>query len=242
MIDFHAAVQDPRNTFVDPELKTGKVVETPLGLPLALGGTFALTYTVHTGRKKLAVRCFHREVPNAQNRYTKISTKLKSLASSYFVKFEFQPQGIRVLQAHYPIVKMDWAEGDTLGMYLDRVVSNSGAISTLRQSFAALAEYLERNAVAHGDIQNENVIVANGTPRLIDYDGMFVSGLTEGDGAEVGHKHFQHPQRRAKHFGPKMDNFVCLFGYRYKLGGIAGQSIASRQVSGGRASDHLQSQ
>jgi hypothetical protein len=210
MIDFHAAVQDPRNTFTDPELKAGKVAETPLGLPLALGGTFALTYTVQTGRKKLAVRCFHRNVPNAQNRYAKISTKLRLLSSPYFVNFEFQPQGIRVLRAQYPIVKMEWAEGDTLGMYLDRVVLNSGALSALRRSFATLAEYLERNEVAHGDIQNENVIVANGMPRLIDYDGMFVSGLTEGDGAEVGHKHFQHPQREVKHFGPKMDNFSFL--------------------------------
>jgi hypothetical protein len=89
MIDFNDAVQDPRNTFTDPELKACKVAVTQSGLPLALGGTFALTYTVQSGQKKLAVRCFHREVPQAQNRYAKISTKLRSLASPYFVNFEF---------------------------------------------------------------------------------------------------------------------------------------------------------
>ncbi len=180
MIDFHDAVQDPRNTFTDPELKACKVAVTQSGLPLALGGTFALTYTVQSGQKKLAVRCFHREVPQAQNRYAKISTKLRSLASPYFVNFEFQPQGIRVLRTQYPIVKMDWADGETLGIYLDRVASNSGAIAALRQAFATMGDYLERNAVSHGDIQNENVIVANRALRLIDYDGMFVSGLPEG--------------------------------------------------------------
>ena len=210
MIDFHDAVQDPRNTFTDPELKACKVAVTQSGLPLALGGTFALTYTVQSGQKKLAVRCFHREVPQAQNRYAKISTKLRSLASPYFVNFEFQPQGIRVLRTQYPIVKMDWADGDTLGIYLDRVASNSGAIAALRQAFATMGDYLERNAVSHGDIQNENVIVANRALRLIDYDGMFVSGLPEGQGTEVGHKHFQHPERSTKHFGPKMDRFSFL--------------------------------
>src|SRR5262249_13690270 len=210
MIDYHAAVQDPRNTFTDPELKIGKVAQTPLGLPLALSGGFALTYTVRSGSSKFAVRCFHREVPQAQQRYAKISAKLQSLGSPFFVNFEFQPHGIRVLRAQYPIVKMDWAEGETLGAYLDRVVSNGSAVLALRQAFATLAEYLERNGVAHGDIQNENVIVAQSGLRLIDYDGMFVAGLHEGQGTEVGHKHFQHPRRSTENFGARMDRFSFI--------------------------------
>jgi hypothetical protein len=102
---------------------------------------------------------------------------------------------------------MDWVEGDTLGVYLDRVASKSAAIAALRQEFATLADYLERNAVAHGDIQNENVIIASGALRLIDYDGMFVTGLPEGQGTERGHR---HPQRDTKHFGPKMDRFAFI--------------------------------
>jgi hypothetical protein len=210
MIDFHAAVQDPRNAFTDPELQAGKVAVTQLGLPRALGGTFALTYTVQTGRKKFAVRCFHREVPDVQFRYAKISSKLRMLASPYFVNFEFQSKGIRVQRAQYPVVKMDWAEGDTLSMYLDRWASNRSTVSRLRQAFATLADYLEGNSISHGDIQNENVIIENDRIRLIDYDGMFVSGLPEGNGAEVGHKHFQHPERSARHFGSKMDRFSFI--------------------------------
>ena len=140
----------------------------------------------------------------------KFLQSFRSLTSPYFVNFEFQPQGIRVSRQHFPIVKMDWAEGETLGVYLDQAATNSTAIGTLRQAFATLAEYLERNAVAHGDIQNENVIVSNGALRLIDYDGMFVAGLPEGQGSEVGHKHFPHPQRRIQHFGPKMDRFSFI--------------------------------
>ena len=134
IVEYNAAVQDPRHTFSDPELKAGRVAETPLGLPLALSGGFALTYTVQSGSKKFAVRCFHREVPQVQNRYAKISSKFRSLASSYFVNFEFQPQGIRVLRQQFPIVKMDWAEGETLGVYLDRAATNSTAVGALRQA------------------------------------------------------------------------------------------------------------
>lgn len=209
MIEYNDAVQDPR-AFTDLELKAGKVATTPLGLPLALSGGFALTYTLQTPQKKIAVRCFHKEVPDAQRRYAKISEKLRTLGSRYFVNFDFQPQGIRIRGAEYPIVKMDWAEGETLGIHLDRVSSNPSHLTSLRQSFFDLSECLERNGVAHGDIQNENVIISNGGPRLIDYDGMFVPGLIEGQGAEIGNKHFQHPQRDATLFGPKMDRFSFI--------------------------------
>jgi hypothetical protein len=210
IIDYNEAVQDPRNAFLDPELKAGRVAETPLGLPLALSGGFALTYTVNSGSRKFAVRCFHRAVPEVQTRYAAISAKLRGLTSSHFVNFDFQSQGIRVRGKLYPIVKMDWAEGDTLGIYLDRSASNASAVASLRRAFSDLAVFLDRNGIAHGDIQNENVIVANGALRLIDYDGMFVTGMQEGRGTEVGHKHFQHPGREPKHFGPQMDRFSFI--------------------------------
>jgi hypothetical protein len=209
-IEYHEALQDPRRAFSDPMLKAGTVAQTPLGLPLALSGGFALTYTVQTGARKFAVRCFHREVPEAQERYALISAKLKSLSSPYFVDFDFQPSGIRIGGRPFPIVKMDWVEGETLGIHLDRIASNRTAVAALRRSFAELAEYLQRNGIAHGDIQNDNVMVAGNMLRLIDYDGMFVPGMREGHGSEVGHKHFQHPGRAAKHFGPWMDCFSFI--------------------------------
>lgn len=207
--DYQDAVQDPR-TFYDPSLKTGKVATTPLGLPLALSGGFALTYSFQVGQKRLAVRCFHKEVPNAQVRYAQVSSKLSALGSKYFVHFDFQAQGIRIGKQAYPIVKMDWVEGDTLGVYLERNHSNAINLNALRHSFATLAEYLEGNSIAHGDIQNENIIVEHSALRLIDYDGMFVPGLPEGQGTEVGHKHFQHPHRTTKLFGPNMDRFSFI--------------------------------
>ena len=113
ILDYNEAVQDPRNAFTDPELRSGAVAETPLGLPLALSGGFALTYTVASGPRKFAIRCFHREVPEAQTRYAAISAKLQNLSSQYFVHFDFQEQGIRIRGRPYPIVKMDWVEGET---------------------------------------------------------------------------------------------------------------------------------
>jgi hypothetical protein len=210
IIDYNEALQDAPRAFADPALRAGNVVTTPLGLPLALSGGFALTYIVHAGQRKFAVRCFHREIHEAQSRYASISAKLRSLNSPYFVNFDFQSAGVRVKGSPYPLLKMDWVEGDTLGVYLDKIAINSAAVGSLRQQFFDLASFLAQHGIAHGDLQNENVMVSRGSLRLIDYDGMFVPAMMSGRGTEVGHKHFQHPARGAQHFGPHMDRFSFI--------------------------------
>src|SRR6267143_1183442 len=208
--DYHEAIQHPAQAFIDPDLKQGAVAENNLGLPLVMSGGFALTYAVTTPRRKCAVRCFHREIPAIQQKYDATSRKLRSLAIGCFVDFDFQQSGISVRQRVFPIVRMDWVEGDTLGIWLDKNFNNPRALEKARADFAAIARFLEREGVAHGDIQNGNVMVANGEIKLIDYDGMFVPGMHPGNGSETGHRHFQHPGRRVSNFGPGMDRFSFI--------------------------------
>jgi hypothetical protein len=208
--DFHEAVQHPSHTFTDPRLKQGSVATNPLGLPLALSGGFALIYIVTLSGKKYAVRCFHRYVPNIEAKYAAISKALKGIRGGYFVGFDFQPSGIVVKRQVCPVVLMDWVEGPTLGNYLDTVYSNKEAVGRLRTAFHRLDGYLTANRVAHGDIQNGNVLVVHHDLVLIDYDGVYVEGLGRGQGTEVGHKHFQHPGRTAANFGPEMDRFSLI--------------------------------
>jgi hypothetical protein len=210
IVEYHEAVQHPSQAFVDPELKQGAVAENNLGLPLVMSGGFALTYAVTTPRRKCAVRCFHREIPAIQQKYDAISKKLRSLTNGCFVYFDFQQSGINVRQQTFPIVRMDWVEGDTLGIWLDKHFDDPRALEKARTDFAAIARFLELKGIAHGDIQNGNVMVANGDIKLIDYDGMFVPGMRPGNGSETGHKHFQHPDRRVSDFGPKMDRFSFI--------------------------------
>src|SRR5215472_461562 len=208
--EYQEAVQHPLQAFVDPELKQGTVAENNLGLPLVMSGGFALTYAVTTPRRKCAVRCFHREIPAIQQKYDAISKVLRSLANGFFVDFDFQQSGINVRQKVFPIVRMDWVEGDTLGVWLDKYFDNPRALEKARTDFVDIARLLAKKGIAHGDIQNGNVMVTKGAVRLIDYDGMFVPGMRQGNGSETGHKHFQHPDRRVASFGPDMDRFSFI--------------------------------
>jgi hypothetical protein len=207
---YNEAVQNPQAAFTDSQLRSGKVQANGLGLPLALGGGFAITYNIQSAGKKFAVRVFHKQATGLESRYRAVSGELSRLPSGYFVQFEYQPKGIRVNGSQYPIVKMEWAAGETLGSYLEARHGDKAAMDSLRRAFRELASHLRSRGIAHGDIQTGNVMVDAGRVRLIDYDGMFVPGMPSGNGTEIGHRHFQHPGRGAADFGPSMDRFSFI--------------------------------
>lgn len=209
---YNNAFQAHQHLLSDPELKKGTVAKSGMGTPLAISGGFALTYTIKSGSKKYAVRCFHRESKALERRYQAISKRLGQLRSPYFLDFEFQPKGIMVDGSAYPVVKMAWAQGVTLGEYLENYHGQKGALANLPASLLTLSKFLEEKRIAHGDIQTGNMMVAGtGAIQLIDYDGMFVEDIRDLGSAELGHINFQHPDRKAKNpFGPTMDRFSLI--------------------------------
>ena len=206
------AFQHHKTALSDPELKQGSVVTTGLGLPLALCGGFALTYTIKNGARKYAVRCFHKQSNALEKRYKCISSRLVSLQSPYFVEFEFQPQGIHVAGSAFPVVKMAWASGTTLGEFVEQNYRNPSNLTNLLSSLSALAKYLELLKIAHGDIQPGNVMVSDAGKKLqlIDYDGMFIEELRSTGSSELGHRNFQHPKRSQTSWNNTLDRFAFI--------------------------------
>lgn len=211
---YNEAFQHPQTALTDPELKKGTITTTGLGLPLALCGGFALTYTINTGQKKYAVRCFHKQSNSLEKRYSAISSRLKNLQSPYFVDFEFQPNGVRVAGSTYPVVKMAWASGKTLGEFLEANYRNPSNLQNLSSSLRTLANYLSSQKMAHGDIQPGNLMVADSGKKLqlIDYDGIFLEELKTLGSSELGHRNFQHPNRSSTSWDTSLDrfSFICL--------------------------------
>ena len=215
---YNTALQHPETAFLDPELRAGSIRTTGLGLPLALCGGFALTYSVTVTAaaksKHFAVRCFHKQSSELEQRYAGIANQLKQLQSPYFLDFEFQPHGIRVTgdARAYPIVKMDWAVGTTLGQFVEENCVNRHALEQLNASLGELAAFLDRHQMAHGDIQTGNVIVADGgqSLRLIDYDGMYVPATWGLGSIELGHRNFQHPLRDSRAWDVTLDRFAFI--------------------------------
>jgi hypothetical protein len=130
---------------------------------------------------------------------------------------------------------MRWIDGQTLDTFLDKNFRSPEVIQRLRTSFHEISTKLSGWGIAHGDLQSLNVLVEGSQLRLIDYDGMYVPGMQEGNGTEIGHRHYQHPDRNRATFGPKMDRFSLISIYM-SLSAIAERpEFYSKYRSGGEA-------
>ncbi len=114
---------------------------------------------------------------------------------------------LKVKGVWYPILKMEWINGESLSTYIEKNLTNPAAIQSLSQKFIELAKNLEQNSIAHGDLQHGNIIVVGEEIKLVDYDGMYVPGLDGMLSNEIGHPNYQHPIRSEKDFGPYLDRF-----------------------------------
>jgi serine/threonine protein kinase len=208
---YNEAFQNLQFALTDHELKIGQVKKTGLGLPLALCGGFALTYNITTPNKKYAVRCFHKESKLIEKRYDAISKRIATLKSQYFLQFEFQYKGIRIGGEYYPIVKMEWAMGETIGEFVEKNYNKKQQLQSLINSLLVLVSFLEVNKISHGDIQPGNIMVStNGSVQLIDYDGMYVEALNTLGSSELGHRNFQHPKRTPNCWNYSLDRFSFI--------------------------------
>ncbi len=206
--EYNEAIQNPASAFEDAELRAGQPVLTPLGLPRPITGAFASVYQlVCPNGRTVAVRCFLRDFGDHQDRYAAISAHLARVRLPYMTNFSYLANGIRVNGRWYPVLKMDWLEGESLQTYVERNLHNPDALRDLAAQWVAMAKDLRTAWIGHGDLQHGNVIVAGGKLRLIDYDGMFVPALAGRHSHEIGHRNYQHPRRSENDFGPNIDHF-----------------------------------
>lgn len=218
--EYMEALQDPAAAFADPDLAAAAPVLTPLGLPRPVSGNFASVFRMEAADGRAwAVRCFVRSFEDMGRRYSAIDSHLARQTGTWKVGFEFQEQGVLVGGEWYPIVKMDWASGQPLLTYIEQHLWDGPALAYLASRFATLVDELRRAGVAHGDLQHGNILVApGGALRLVDYDGMFVPPLAGLAGNELGHRNYQHPDRRPGEFGLHLDNFASWVIYASLVG------------------------
>lgn len=212
-LDYQAALQNPQSSLADPELRAGKVENDQMGLPKPRTGTFASVYKVQCGQRTWAIRCFLMDFRDQQERYTAISNHLAKVTLPYTVGFEYIPKGILVGKQWYPILKMEWVEGERLDRYIEKNLHNPSVLLSLARKWIEMVKRLQQASIAHGDFQHGNIIVERDNLRLIDYDGMFVPELKGRVSHETGHRNYQHPKRKETDFGLYLDNFSAWVVY-----------------------------
>ncbi len=213
--DFSEAVQNPRLCFKGTDLEAGEVLLNQRDMPLVFSGAFASVYPVSIGNNTYAVRCFTREVSDQQARYGELSNYLLNVLPPSFVHFEYVERGISIRGNWYPIVKMEWVDGELLSRFVGSRLDQPDILRRVAAQWrGGPTASLRGLRIAHNDLQHGNVMVqSDGSIRLVDYDGMFLPKFRGERSPELGHKNYQHPERSAEHYDENVDNFSSLVIY-----------------------------
>lgn len=213
--DFQEAIQNPSCCFTDAELRCLVPALDKLGMPIVTSGQFAYVFKLNdaSGTGAQAIRCFRGFLGDRQQRYQAIDRHLDKTSIPCVVSFDYNSEGIFVLGRKYPILIMEWLSGLPLDVYIGDVFQRSDLLKRLAELWLKVIALLKDAGVAHGDLQHGNILVQNGDLRLVDLDGMFVPEMAGWMASELGHQHYQHPERSPQHFGTGLDNFSALVIY-----------------------------
>lgn len=174
-------------------------------------GSFAVVFKALENNKEVAIRCFIGIDNDYVESYRKIDNYLKNINESWKINIQFLDNEIMVDGKYYPVLKMDWVDGKLLNKYIDTNIYDKNKLCKLQSQFVNISRNLEKNKIAHGDIQESNIIIRenNGLPivKLIDYDGMFIPDFKGKKQTERGRSEYQHPNRSTFEFNEKIDRF-----------------------------------
>ena len=190
-------------------------VQDDHGEPMRSSGAFAVVFKMKdesTG-KEYALKCFTEDQEGRAEAYRQIADELESVDSTYVTSVKYLEKELFVDcdgdDHEFPVLLMDWIEGETMDRYIAENLYDNYAMSMLCYRFCKMAAWLRSQPFAHGDIKPDNIMVRpDGSLTLIDYDGMFVPAMKGQTSPTIGTKDFSHPQRTKEDFDETIDDFA----------------------------------
>ena len=184
------------------------------GEPYRSSGAFAVVFKMQDKRtgKYYALKCFTEEQQGRAEAYRQIADELDLLDSPYITSVKYMEKELFVdsqcEEDEFPVLLMDWVDGETMEAYIAANYHNQSAMSMLCYRFGKMAAWLRSQSFAHGDVKPDNIIIRpDGSLTLVDYDGMFVSSMKGCKSPTIGTKDFSHPLRTVDDFDETIDDF-----------------------------------
>ena len=213
--EYLAAIQDAHDNL--DKLNHLVPVLDKHGEPYRSSGAFAVVFKMkdeQTG-KCYALKCFTEDQEGRAEAYRQIAEELEFVDSPYITSVKYLEKELFVdsncEDDEFPVLLMDWIEGETMETYIAENYTDSYEMSMLCYRFCKMAAWLRSQSFAHGDIKPDNIIVRpDGTLTLVDYDGMFVPAMKGQKSPTIGTKDFSHPLRTIDDFDETIDDFSLV--------------------------------
>ena len=212
ILEYVKAIQDAGNN-LDKLAHLTPVLDDH-GEPYHISGAFAVVFKMQdksTG-KYYALKCFTEEQEGRADAYRQIAEELDMVEYPYIIFVKYIEKEVCVdcqcEEDKFPVLLMDWVDGDTMEAYIAANYHNQSSMSMLCYRFGKMAAWLRTQSFAHGDLKSGNIIVRpDGSLALVDYDGMFVPSMKGRKSPTKGTKNFSHPLRTVDDFDETIDDF-----------------------------------
>ena len=219
-----SAISNLKEKSTRDEICYFEVVEDMMGLPLSFPGQFARVYKMQdskNNKKSMALRFFSKKKKGSMNRYRILHEYFEPYSEkdllNFFIDFNFVKDAVNITvnkeQISFPVIKMDWIEGETLEKFLQDH-SNKKKIKKLKFNFKKIIDEMEDHEIAHGDLHPKNMIITkNSEIKLVDYDCLFIKKFSGDDMPELGDPDCQHPNRKNFKYNHTIDRFSAFVLY-----------------------------
>lgn len=212
ILEYVKAIQDAGNS-LDKLAHLTPVLDNH-GEPYHICDAFAVVFKMQdksTG-KYYALKCFTEEQEGRSDAYRQIAEELDMIEYPYIISVKYIEKEVCIdcqcEEDKFPVLLMDWVDGDTMEAYIAANYHNQSSMSMLCYRFGKMAAWLRTQSFAHGDLKSDNIIVRpDGSLALVDYDGMFVPSMKGRKSPTKGTKKFSHPLRTVDDFDETIDDF-----------------------------------
>ena len=161
--EYMAAIRDAHDNL--EQLSHLVPVMDKYGEPYRSGGAFAVVFKMQDKQteKCYALKCFTEEQEGRAEAYRQIAEELEFVDSPYVTSVKYLENELFVDSScdddEFPVLLMDWVEGDTMEAYIAAHHGDCHAMAMLCYRFCKLAAWLRSQPFAHGDIKPDNIMV-----------------------------------------------------------------------------------
>lgn len=149
--------------------------------------------------KYRAYKFFIKDQYRLLERYSKVASFRKGLSTKYLPRIVFREEALTMKTddgktGKFPVLLMDWIEGERLNDYIIRVKSSPCELADLFCKFMKLSSWLITNGFVHGDLHPENIMVdSNGNLVLVDFDNFRLASTKEYNSNHDRADDYAHP-------------------------------------------------
>lgn len=173
-------------------------------------------------KKYYALKCYTNIDSRIYNRLQSVSQKIKDQKSKYLVKFQVINNAIdsnyfnKIIgeeNSSYPVILMDWIEGDTLYKFLYKNDLSKENYEKVIRNFSKMSSWLLEQNFSHGDLSPQNILItSDNNIKLVDYDNVIFKNETDIPSfiSNLKDENFYNPVVPCAKFEDNIDNFALV--------------------------------